>query len=93
MTYWGKRQDAAFWIENASVKWNEAQAPFHTVARLTLQSNSQLQPDAEEAAYIDVTETRRLNSAPLGSINRGPSAGGSRQQGSPHARSIGCDRT
>ena len=24
MTYWGKRQDANFWIENASVEWNEA---------------------------------------------------------------------
>src|SRR6266446_4153732 len=23
MTYWGKRQDADFWIENASVRWNE----------------------------------------------------------------------
>ena len=38
MTYWGKRQDANFWIENASVEWNEAEAPFHTVARLTLLS-------------------------------------------------------
>ena len=36
MTYWGKRMDANFWIENASVEWNEAQAPFHTVARLTV---------------------------------------------------------
>ena len=35
MTYWGKRRDANFWIENASVEWNEAEAPFHTVARLT----------------------------------------------------------
>ena len=35
MTYWGKRQDANFWIENASVEWNEAEAPFHLVARLT----------------------------------------------------------
>ena len=38
MTYWGKRHDANFWIENASVEWNEAEAPFHTVARLTLLS-------------------------------------------------------
>jgi hypothetical protein len=36
MTYWGKRRDATFWRENASVEWNEAEAPFHTVARLTL---------------------------------------------------------
>ncbi len=36
MTYWGRRRDANFWIENASVEWKESQAPFHTVARLTL---------------------------------------------------------
>jgi hypothetical protein len=70
MTYWGKRLDANFWIENASVVWNEAQAPFHTVARLTLLSKSQLQPDAGEATYIDVTGNSTPDSAPLGSINR-----------------------
>ena len=32
MTYWGKRQDANFWIENASIEWDETEAPFHTVA-------------------------------------------------------------
>jgi hypothetical protein len=42
MTYWGKRHDANFWIENASVKWKEAEAPFHTITRLTLLSQSQL---------------------------------------------------
>ncbi len=36
MTYWGRKRDANFWIENASVEWKESQAPFHTVARLTL---------------------------------------------------------
>ena len=34
MTYWDKRRDDYFRIENASVKWNEANAPFHTVGRL-----------------------------------------------------------
>src|SRR5216683_2428874 len=33
MTYWGKHRDTNFWIENASVLWKEAEAPFHTVAR------------------------------------------------------------
>ena len=28
MTYWGKRQDANFWIENASVEWNEDGSTF-----------------------------------------------------------------
>jgi hypothetical protein len=70
MTYWGKKRDAHFWIENASVEWNEAQAPFHTVARLTLISKSQLRPDAGEATYFDVTGNSIPDSTPLGSINR-----------------------
>ena len=28
MTYWGKRRDANFWIENASVKWKESGSAF-----------------------------------------------------------------
>ena len=30
MTYWGKHYDASFWTENASVRWKESEAPFHT---------------------------------------------------------------
>ena len=70
MTYWGKRQDANFWIENASVEWNEAEAPFHTIARLTLLPKSHLQPDAAEAIYFDVTGNSTADSTPVGSINR-----------------------
>jgi hypothetical protein len=70
MTYWGKRRDAGFWIENASVKWNEGQSPFYKVARLTLLPKSRLQPDAAEATYIDVTGNSTPDTAPLGSINR-----------------------
>src|SRR5438552_3003147 len=55
MTYWGKRQDANFWIENASVEWHEAEAPFHTVGRLTLLRNSQLAQAAGEVTSFDVT--------------------------------------
>ena len=86
MTYWGKRRDANFWIENASVEWNEAEAPFHTVARLTLLSKSQLQPDAGEATYFDVTGHSTPDSIPLGSINRarGPAEVASRK--ARHAR-------
>jgi hypothetical protein len=70
MTYWGKHRDVNFWIENASVKWKEAEAPFHTVARLTLVPQSQLRPDAGEATYFDVTAHSTPDSTPLGSINR-----------------------
>jgi len=70
MTYWGKRQDANFWIENASVNWKESQAPFHSVARLTLLANSQFLLDAGDAIYFDVTGHSSPDSTPVGSINR-----------------------
>jgi hypothetical protein len=75
MTYWGKRMDANFWIENASVEWNEAQAPFHTVARLTLTPKSLLSSEASERIYFDVTANASPDSVPLGSINRARWAG------------------
>ena len=76
MTYWGKRHDANFWIENASVKWKEAEAPFHTIARLTLLSrSSHLRPDAGEVVYFDVTRHSTADSTPLGSINRARCSG------------------
>jgi hypothetical protein len=70
MTYWSKTRDANFWIENASVEWNETEAPFHTVARLTLLPNSQLSPEESDAIYFDVTGNSTPDSTPVGSINR-----------------------
>jgi hypothetical protein len=70
MTYWGKRQDSSFWTENASINWNELEAPFHSVARLTLLANSQLLSDAADATYFDVTGNSTPDSKPVGSINR-----------------------
>jgi hypothetical protein len=70
MTYWGKTRDANFWIENASIEWNETEAPFHTVARLTLLRISQLSSEAAEAVYFDVTGNSTPDSRPVGSINR-----------------------
>jgi len=70
MTYWGKCRDANFWIENASIDWSEKDAPFHTIARLTLLPKSHLQPDAAEAVYFDVTGNSTPDSTPLGSVNR-----------------------
>ncbi len=70
MTYWGKRQSAGFWIENASIEWPEAQAPFHTVGRLTLLPNSELSHDGADASYFDVTGNASPDSLPVGSINR-----------------------
>jgi hypothetical protein len=70
MTYWGRRRDANFWIENASVEWPESQAPFQTVARLTLTPDSMLPAAACEAWHIDVTENSSPDTTPVGSINR-----------------------
>jgi hypothetical protein len=70
MTYWGKTRDANFWTENASVEWNEAEAPFHVVARLTLLPNSRLSSETSEAVYFDVTGNSTPDSRPVGSINR-----------------------
>jgi hypothetical protein len=70
MTYWGKTHSADFWIENASVEWDEAEAPFHVVARLTLVRNSQLSTAASDAIYFDVTGNASPDSTPVGSINR-----------------------
>jgi hypothetical protein len=81
MTYWGKRRDANFWIENASVEWKEAEAPFHPVGRLTLLPKSQLSLESGEAIYFDVTGHSTPDSKPLGSINRarGPAEAASRK--------------
>jgi hypothetical protein len=88
MRYWGKRQDANFWTENASVDWKEAEAPFHTIARLTLLPKSQLPPDLADASYFDVTGNATPDSAPVGSINR------ARQRGEAASRKArGVDKT
>ena len=70
MTYWGKRHDVNFWTENASIKWKESEAPFHSVARLTLLANSQLSRQAGDGVYFDVTGHCTADSRPVGSINR-----------------------
>jgi hypothetical protein len=70
MTYWGKHQNANFWIENASIDWSEVKAPFHTIARLTLVPQSHIGPDAADEVYFDVTGHSTPDSTPLGSVNR-----------------------
>jgi hypothetical protein len=70
MTRLGMRRSRTYWIENASVEWNENQAPFHIVGRLTLTPKSMLAADACETQHIDVTENSNADTKPLGSINR-----------------------
>lgn len=75
MTYWAKRRDTSFWIENASVEWKESQAPFHTIGRLTLEPKSGFSGASGEAVYFDVTRNASPDGTPVGSINRARSAG------------------
>jgi hypothetical protein len=82
MTYWGKRRDASFWIENASIEWKEVQAPFHTVARLTLLPKSELRQTAADASYFDVTGNAAPDSAPVGGLNRARQRGEAASRGS-----------
>ncbi len=70
MRYWFRRRTAAFWTENASVEWKPSQAPFHTVARLSLVRNSILPPDAAAAMWIDTTANSAPDCRPAGGINR-----------------------
>jgi hypothetical protein len=70
MTYRGKVRDADFWIENASIEWDETLAPFIAAGRLTLENNSLLSREASEAVYFDVTGNAAPDSKPVGSINR-----------------------
>jgi hypothetical protein len=85
MTYWGKRQEASFWTENASIEWKENEAPFYNVARLTLVPKSQLPLDAGQRVYFDVTTNAAPDSAPTGSINR------ARQHGEAASRKARMD--
>jgi hypothetical protein len=71
MTRWGMRRAPSFWIENATVEWNEKQAPFYKVGRLTLLPKSVLRREECEPKYIDVTEHSTPDTKPLGSVNRG----------------------
>jgi hypothetical protein len=75
MTYWGERRDASFWIENASVEWKESQAPFFTVARLTLEPKSRISGTSAEKVFFDVIRNALPESVPVGSINRARWAG------------------
>ncbi len=70
MTHDGKTGTPQFWVENAVPEWKEAEAPFHPVARLTLERNSIMSDEDCAAAYIDVTEHSTPESRPIGSINR-----------------------
>ena len=74
MNYWGKRRDAGFWIENASVEWNEAEAPFSLRCAADAPKEVTIS-EASEAVYFDVTGNSTPDCRPVGSINRARWAG------------------
>ena len=67
----GEKHLAYKWIENATWEWSEQQAPFHTVARLTLEPRSLLSDQDCEAIRINVNKNTNSQHRGLGSINRG----------------------
>jgi hypothetical protein len=83
MKYGGTTRDTDFWIENASLAWDEANAPFHMVGMLTLLRNLQLSSEAGEEVDFDVTG----NSSPdSGQHQSRPLSRGSRQRKGANAR-------
>jgi hypothetical protein len=66
-----RKRDAAFWVENASVEWDEKQAPFHVVGRLSLEPASALTPEETVRIHMDVHKNRFEDFRPIGGINRG----------------------
>ena len=66
-----ERATPTFWVENASVEWPEAQAPFYTVGRLTLQPKSMLPPTRSARRGSSTSRSIALpDHRPIGSINR-----------------------
>lgn len=66
----GKKHPPQDWIENATMDWPEAQAPFYTVARLTLKALPTISEAECESWRIDVTAHSNPTHRGLGSINR-----------------------
>ncbi len=62
-------RDANFWIENASIEWPEQEAPFHTVARLTLLRQGVVAAETCERMFIDVNAFSLPDHAPMGGVN------------------------
>jgi mono/diheme cytochrome c family protein len=80
MTHRGTRQDAAFWAENASIEWDESEAPFITVGRLTLARASALPARDCELMHIDVNANSIPEHKPIGSINRAAESASRRER-------------
>lgn len=66
----GAKHNVQDWVENAAWEWSEAQVPFQTVAKLTLQKDSLMSTEACEAVRINVNKNTTSDHRGLGSINR-----------------------
>jgi Catalase len=66
-----KQQEPAYWwVENAEKEWNEDQAPFYSVGKLTLKAESIVDDAVCETRWISVTKNNNVIHHGLGSINR-----------------------
>ena len=90
MRFERRPRDAAFWIENASIEWPEDEAPFHTVATLTLERGGALADDECEGMFIDVNACSLPEHEPVGRLNAARRAA---EAASRRARGVGTDRS
>jgi hypothetical protein len=68
------KEPAYWWVENAETEWNEDQAPFYSVGKLTLKAKSIVEDDVCEARRISVTKNNNVIHHGLGSLNRARNA-------------------
>jgi catalase len=68
LIYW--KEDASWWVENAATEWDEEQAPFYTVGRLTLTAKSIVDDKTCRSRWVNVTINNNETHHGLGSINR-----------------------
>jgi catalase len=76
MTHQGKALKVSEWVEDPTLVWDETQAPFYPVAKITLKKNSAYTPAQCDVAdnMVSVMKNTLPEHKGIGRINRGRSA-------------------
>jgi hypothetical protein len=69
-----RKETESWWVENSAVEWQESEAPFYPVGRLTLVPRSVVDSQSCERQWIDVVAHSNQIHHGLGSINRARAA-------------------
>jgi hypothetical protein len=69
-----EKEPEYWWVENSATAWNEDQAPFYSVGRLTLSAKSIVGDSECEARWISVSKNSSIIHHGLGGLNRTRSA-------------------